>query len=135
MSCEQKSEGNQTEFEFFQQMQANRFVTSCCGPVVEIGFNSDNLSWFSNALEELGLSPDYLDFYDPSVLDSSHMSLTMCSKHWIEHCTAVSGIADKVKNTNWMHLAYYTFRVVCLSNNWDYKEVLNYSKNITSAKS
>jgi hypothetical protein len=134
MSCAQTVESRQTEFEFFQQMLENKPVTRCCGPLVEIGFTRSSLLLFNEALTEIGLKNDYLDFYDPHVLDSSHMSFTMCSRHWAEHCTSTYAIGEKLDNRLWKDLSFYIFRVFCLTNEWDYKEIVNYFKNIISAK-
>jgi hypothetical protein len=128
MSCISKLDGGQSEFEFFQQITQNPAVTTCCGPVIKLGFDGPAMTTFSNAMNALGLSEDYLDLFDHEVLDSVHLALSMCAKHWIRHAQAISTIATHTENTQWQEFAYYVFRLTCQVNNWDYKEILNFAK-------
>jgi hypothetical protein len=123
----------QSEFEFFRQLTENPDIMDCCGPIVRIGFTEDSIHVISLALAALDLSIDYLDMFDFQMLDSTK-SYAMCSKHWIEHAKKFGSIAVHVNDGLLAQLAYYIFRVVCLSNNWDYKEVLNYTKTASNIK-
>lgn len=128
MSCISKIGDRQSEFEFFQQVIHNPAVTTCCGPVVKLGFDSRAMSMFSSAMDSLGLSEDYLDLFAHEVLDSVHLAMSMCAKHWIRHAQAISTIATHQNNTEWQEFAYYIFRLTCKVNDWDYKEILNFAK-------
>jgi len=134
MSCQETTEGRQTEYEFFQQLLANKKIIDCAGPLTRIGFTSPALAALQVALLKIGLTQEYLDNYLPQVLDSAHMSLEMCPKHWIQHAQGLGTLGAQHDNDTWEQLAYYIFRVVCLSNSWDYKEILNYTKSVKSIK-
>jgi hypothetical protein len=128
MSCISDIEGRQSEFEFFQQNTQNPAVTTCCGPIVKLGFDKVAMSIFAAAMDSLGMSEDYLDLFDHEVLDSIHLTMTMCAKHWIRHAQAVSTIATHTENQEWQEFAYYIFRLTCQICGWDYKEILNFAK-------
>lgn len=135
MSCQSNAEDNQSEFNFFQQMLKHSEVHECCGPLTTIGFTRGSLSSFQKALDLIGLQQNYLDNYDPQVLDSTHMSLTMCPKHWIMHSRGVGKLALEINDESLGQLAYFIYRYTCLTNQWDYKEIINYAKSVSSAKS
>jgi hypothetical protein len=133
VSCQDTTQGRQTEFDYFQQLLSSS-NNKCCGPLTRIGFTAPTLSAANKALAQLNIGSDYLDNYSPEVLDSAHMSLEMCPKHWIEHARILGNLALKHEDELWSQLAYYVFRVVCLSNSWDYKEILNYTKSVINSK-
>lgn len=126
MSCQTSAEGVQTEFEFFQQLTDHPDVLICCGPLTQIGFTGYSVTTFAKALVQIGCSSDYLDLFDHEVLDSGHLSYIMCAKHWIRHSQGVAKISHAAGNPEWEQLAYYIFRVTCMANEWDYKEIVNY---------
>lgn len=126
MSCQASTKGAQTEFEFFQQLTDYPDAIICCGPLTQIGFTGHSVTAFAKALERIGCSPDYLDLFDHEVLDSGHLSYIMCAKHWIKHSQGVAKISHTANNSEWEQLAYYIFRVTCMVNEWDYKEIVNY---------
>lgn len=130
MGCHNSGQPGQTEFDFFQELQKSPEILICAGPLTQIGMTGIALTEMKRALVRVGCSDDYLDLYDHEVLDSGHMSLTMCAKHWIHHAKGIGTIAAEVNNDTWEQLAYYIFRVTCLSNEWDYKEILNYVKTV-----
>ncbi len=134
MACQGEGLEKQTEFEFFQQLQRNPDVLICAGPLTQIGFVTPALTEMTQALVRIGCSQDYLDLYEQEVLDSGHMSLKMCAKHWVHHAKGIGTIAVELNNDTWEQLAYFIFRVTCLTNDWDYKEVLNFVKTIESSK-
>lgn len=126
MGCQISVEAGQTEFEFFQQIREYPDVLICCGPLTQMGFTNYSAKSFAKALVEIGCSPDYLDLFDHEVLDSGHLSYIMCAKHWITHSQGVAKISHSTGNDDWEQLAYYIFRVTCMTNEWDYKELVNY---------
>jgi hypothetical protein len=134
MTCQSTVEGRQSEFDFFRQMIETPEMFECCGPLTTIGFTRPSMSTFHSAIAKMGLVEGHLDSYDPKMLDSSHMSLTMCPKHWILHARGVGKLAEDEDSEILAHLAYYLFRVTCLTNEWDYKEILNYAKTAGSIK-
>ncbi len=134
MTCLSTTIGNQTEFEFFQQLRSNHDTPSCCGPLTTIGFTKPSMAVVHRSMERIGLPDGYLDNYSPELLDSSHMSLTMCPKHWILHARGIGKLAENTDDDVLHQLAYYIFRLVCLTNNWDYKEILNYASSVGTSK-
>ena len=126
--------GKQTEFEFFQDLKEHPEVIMCAGPVTQIGFTGPTLTEFNRALHRLGVSEDYLDLYEHEVLDSGHMSIYMCAKHWFHHAQGVGTIAAEVNNSDWEQIGYHLFRVTCMTNGWDYKEVLNFIQTASSLR-
>lgn len=132
MGCQHTVKNRQTEFEFYQHMQLFNDVMHCSGPITQIGFTRYSYSAFMKALIDIGLSEGYLENYDPEFLDSDTLSLSMCVKHWIFHSRGISTIAETTKNAELDQLAYYMFRYSCLSNDWDYKEIVNYAHNAGS---
>lgn len=134
MSCLDVAEKGQSEFDFFQQLTYSKEVYQCAGPITRIGFTAPALKEVQKLIDDIGLDSNYLDRYDPEVLDSAHLSLAMCPKHWMQHSLAMATKAEQENNDLWEQLAYYVFRVVCLSNEWDYKEVLNYTKTASTLK-
>lgn len=131
MSCEVTCAETQTEFEFFQQM-INSDSQACCGPITLIGFTSSSLTSVIQGLIRQGVPLDYLDNYRSQVLDSSHIGFAMCSKHWVS-ITSKLGVAGAESNNDiWLQLSFYMFRVLCLTNGWDHKEIINYLKTFRS---
>jgi hypothetical protein len=132
MSCQHTVKGKQTEFEFYQHMQLFPDVGDCSGPVTIMGFTRYSYKAFRLALDRIGLSENYLEHYDPQPFDLDTLSLSMCVKHWIFHARGISTIGDHDNNEEWQQLAYYMFRYCCLSNEWDYKEIVNYAHSAGS---
>ena len=134
MTCQSTTTGRQTEFEFFQQLRQNHETVLCCGPLTEIGFTKPSMAVIHKSMADIGLPEGYLDNYSPELLDSSHMSLTMCPKHWILHARGIGKLAEQTDDDVLHQLAYYIFRLVCLTNDWDYKEILNYASSVGTSK-
>lgn len=130
MVCQSTVSEDQSEFEFFQQLFSNKDNTNCCGPRVRMGFGGHSLSLLTSSLLAAGYGIDYLDNCDPLVLDSSHLSFIHCSRHWIGVVRDIGSIAVKSENDLWMQLSFYVFRVLCLTNSWDHKELMNYLKTL-----
>lgn len=126
MSCTQTVGSDQSEFDFFLQLKDRRDMHLCCGPIIPVGFGPSVMRIFRTALIVMGSSADYLDRYDPVMLDSSDICLTMCSRHWIQHVDALKIGGKETENAEWDDLAFYIFKVVCLVNAWDGKELSNY---------
>lgn len=134
MSCQETIE-RQNEFEFFQQLLEHMSAPECCGPVNRIGFTQSSLIALAVGIRQLGLDEDeFLAQFEPVKIDSGTESFAMCSKHWIVFSKYIGTEAVKIKNEALGQLAYYIFRVVCLNNDWDYKEVLNYIKTANDIK-
>lgn len=129
MTCQKTVEGRQAEFAFFQQMVDRMETELCCGPLTTIGFSKISMEYMHKAMQTIGLAEGYLDNYEPTLLDSTHMSLTMCPKHWIMHSRGISKLAEDTNSDSLRQLAYSMFRYTCLTNEWDYKEILNYAKS------
>lgn len=133
MSCTTNTP-NQTEFEFFQELTAHPQLEICCGPVTMLGFTPDVFLLFQQIMCEVGMQDTYLDRYDRRVVDFGLEALTMCAKHWVEHSKVIGTKAFEVTNEYYAELAYSTFRLVCINNEWDYREVLNYTKTANSLR-
>lgn len=134
MTCQDSVNGRQTEFEFSQQVRHNDRTEQCCGPLTTIGFTRNSMGFMHEAMSSIGMPEGYLDRYDPKMLDSTHMSLTMCPKHWMLHSKAISKLAEQIDSDALHQLAYFMFRYTCLSNDWDYKEIVNYASSIGASK-
>lgn len=134
MTCQSTILDRQTEFDFFQQLIENHETINCCGPLTPLGFTRTSMAVIHKSMAKIGLPVGYLDNYSPEVLDSSHMSLTMCPKHWILHARGIGKLAEQTEDDVLHQLAYYIFRLVCLTNEWDYKEILNYASSVGSSR-
>jgi hypothetical protein len=113
-------------------MQLFPDVYDCAGPVTQIGLTRYSYKAFRSALDLIGLSDDYLEHYDPEPLDIDTLCLSMCVKHWLFHARGISTIAETTDNEEWNQLAYFMVRYSCLSNEWDYKEIVNYAHSAGS---
>lgn len=130
MSCQGSGKPDATEFDFFQQMLKYPDILICCGPLTQIGFTGPSLLEFRNALMAAGCSEDYLDLYEHEVLDSGYMSVKMCAKHWIEHARSAGAAGIAHSNPAWETIASHIFKVTSLTNDWDFKEILNFVKTV-----
>lgn len=130
MTCHSTVVGRQTEFEFYQQLRHNHETVECCGPLTTMGFTRTSMQAMQGAMAKIGLPEGYLDRYNPEVLDSAHMSLTMCPKHWILHARGIGTLGEQTDNDALNQLAYFIFRFTCMTNDWDYKEILNYASSV-----
>lgn len=128
MKC-QGSE-SQTEFEFFQSLVQGPEVEVCCGPMTEIGFTDYSFICLEAALAAATRSISYLDNFDQRVLDSDLSSVSMCAKHWLIHAAGILSISRNYKNIDWTRLALSIPSVVCQTNAWDEKEILNYFNTV-----
>jgi hypothetical protein len=128
MCCLITCESEQSEFEFFQQL--NNLQSNCAGPLTIIAFTQASLAAITSALLKSGQGLGYLDSYQHEVLDSSHSSFIMCAKHWIETTQKIGKVGVEFNNEIWLQLSFYIFRVLCLTNDWDYKEIVNYLKTL-----
>jgi hypothetical protein len=128
MSCKISTEGRQTEFEFYQQMMNTPDGTHCCGPKLAIGLTRDSMKSFLDFLvqHKLTIGTEYLDKFDPVVIDSQHLSLTMCARHWFQHADLLGNAGEVYDTDAWDHLSFFIFRVTCIMNSWDTKEITNY---------
>jgi hypothetical protein len=134
MPCKVSTEEGQSEYEFFQQELNHPHTDYCCGPLIPLGFVNPALSHFFHALMALGADYDYLDNFELALIDSKIVLVTMCSRHWFKHSGAIGTLAEKQNNGDWMEISYYIFKLVCLTNNWDYKEMTNYIQTLNSLR-
>jgi len=133
MVCQKTVEG-QSEFGFFQQITSEPNVLVCGGPLTFIAFTRYSLDIFVEALDELKVAEDHLDFFAHQVIDSEHMAIEMCARHWLQHSTTVGTLAIAAKNESWSKLAYHILRIMCKANNWDYKEIINYGSTVSKIR-
>ncbi len=123
--------GSQTEFEFFQQLSRDIDNNTCAGPKTCIGFTLPSLDLIKVLFFQTTSDPDFIDTLNPTMLDSSCVVLSMCAKHWIIKALEFSIISEKFEGTELItELSFFIFKLTCLSNDWDYKEVTNYTKNL-----
>ena len=130
MSCQMTVHDSQTEFEFFQQL-IQSYPSDCCGLLTTLEFTPQIYALLELTLTKMGMQGEYLDRYDPVMLDSFNLRLTMCPKHWIQHAQAIGSYALGIDRVELQRLALSIFRHTCTINNWDYKEILNYSKTVS----
>lgn len=128
MTCVPPKNSNQSEFEFFQNLVASNNPSDCVGPVTEIVISQTYLIKAMSTLVQQGIDITYLDKNPSTVLDSSHAGLIHCSRHWIKFIKDIGKIAAEQNDKILFQLSFYMLRVLCLSNLWDYKELLNYLK-------
>lgn len=126
MSCIDTVEGKQTEFDFYRQLMASNEATQCCGHKVSISFSRPVMTSFLQFIISSGKHPDYLDRFEPVMIGSSHMSLTMCARHWLQHSDLLHTASHVADRDDWNDLSYYIFKVTCSLNDWDAKELSNY---------
>lgn len=129
MSCVLPENSNQSEFDFFQNLVTHKDISGCVGPAVEITMSQVYLIKAMTSLVHNGIDITYLDKNPSAVLDSSHAGLIHCSKHWIRFIKDVGKIATEKNDKLLLQLSFYMLRVLCLSNSWDHKELLNYLKS------
>ncbi len=123
--------GHQTEFEFFQQLSKNIDDTTCAGPKTCIGFTLPSLELMKVLFFHTTSDPDFIDTLNPTMLDSSCVVLSMCAKHWIIKALEFNLVGEKLEDTDLVtEVSFFIYKLTCLSNNWDYKEVTNYTKNL-----
>jgi hypothetical protein len=115
------------EFEFYQSLSNNPDKLSCAGPKTPIGFTQDSLEFLIEVLDRLH---DNVDTFEPQMLDSSCTVLQMCAKHWILKTEELVKHAYPEDADLVFQLKLFIFNIVCLANEWDFKEILNYTKNI-----
>ncbi len=126
MSCVSTVGTKQTEFEFYQQLMNIQDSSQCCGPKYHLVLSKLNVSQLAELLEVVGVSVDYLDTFDPEVLDSQYLSLTMCARHWLQIQDLLHEGSHQTGNDSWNDLSFYIFKMTCLLNGWDSKEMQNY---------
>ncbi len=123
--------GSQTEFEFFQQLSRDVGTITCSGPKTCIGFTLPSLELMKILFLQTTSDPDFIDTLNPTMLDSSCVVLSMCAKHWIIKALEFSAIGDTFEDPDLINeISFFIFKITCLSNDWDYKEVTNYTKNL-----
>lgn len=127
MSCS-TTDKEQSEFEYFQQSLKAKQPEQCVGILTQLTFTPEAYSSFNLACKTIPMDGDYLDRYDPIMLDSSHIQLTMCSKHWILHAKTFAAMGERFNSAPWKLLALHMFKAVCFLNNWDHKELFNFIK-------
>jgi hypothetical protein len=130
MPCIETVESGQKEYEFFVQMAKQSEIELCSGPVTTLGFTGPALKCFLTTLDELGMGEGYLDAFNVEVVDSELVSVQMCPKHWILHSRAIGALALSRDDDDFGQLAYYMFRLTCMANQWDHKEIANYLKTV-----
>lgn len=128
MPCIYTAEEGQSEFDFFIQLKANPALTSCCGPIVVLGFTGNALDSLQEAILTMDLPEDYLDTFNATLLDSEVLLVSMCSRHWMKHSEAIATLGVNYKVEPWVEIAYYIYTYLCITNKWDYKEVANYTR-------
>ena len=126
MSCVTSIEGNQTEFEFYQQLMRSADSDACCGPKLDIRFSNQGINSLSQLLTVAQLSPRHLDSLKPVMLDSKGLRLTQCSRHWLQLEDLLHKASHWRGREDWNQLSHYIFKLVCLMNGWDEKEIINY---------
>ena len=129
MTCLKTVDGKQTEFEFYRQMVDSPNAQTCCGPNISIGFSRPLISLWKDLLEITGRSLKYLDSFQPLVLDSNHIALTMCARHWLQYSSIFQEAGQELNRDSWIDLAHYLFHITCLMASWDSKELTNYLGN------
>lgn len=134
MPCRETTEEKQSEFEFFQQLTTFPDPKICCGPKVLLGFAGPALNRLHEVVAALGLDSNYLDTYEATLLESGVLLITMCSRHWMKHSEAITTAAIYAENDSWVGLAYYIYTFMCTINQWDYKEITNYTKTANFLK-
>jgi len=133
MVCSKTVE-QQSEFDFFQQIASKANTTECGGPITPMAFTRPSLDAFVEALDNLNLREDHLDFFAHQVIDSEHLGIEMCARHWLQHSTSIGTMAISIDNKAWSKLAYHLFRTLCNSNGWDYKEIINYASTVNTLR-
>jgi hypothetical protein len=126
MPCTATVEGRQTEFEFYQQLTNFKDGKTCCGPKVGIVFDRLGISVLVRLFAELGMGTNYLDNFDPVVLDSRNLRLSMCSRHWLQMSDVLHRLSHQMRCMDLNDMAFYMHKTACLLNGWDEKELVNY---------
>lgn len=126
MSCISTVEGRQTEFAFYQQLISTPDADSCCGPLSHIVFDDRSVRGLFVVAGVANLGEDYLDRFDPVVLDSCNLRLTMCARHWLQHVDVLHQASHTYHRHDWEDLAFYMYKATILLNGWDEKELSNY---------
>ena len=126
MNCIEVYDSNHSEFEFFQELLKAKNTDACVGNIVSISISAPYHSLLFMGLELAGKKSDYIDITDSEMLDSSHLNLKFCCRHWISLIEdAGSSLAHDDLS---MQLLFYLYRVLTVHNHWDYKELVNYLK-------
>ena len=129
MPCRSKVT-KQTEFDFFQQLKGVSALNQCCGPITTLGFTPNTMIVFARALEQLKVPDNYLDVFEHTVVDSTHILINMCARHWIRHAVTLGELGQSDKNEDLVDLAEMIYQYTCVTNEWDYKEILNYMSTL-----
>jgi hypothetical protein len=130
MPCTKTVEADQKEYDFFLQLVESSDIGICVGPITTLGFTGPALQCLMTTLDELGMEEGYLDAFNVEVVDSELVAVEMCPKHWILHSRAIGALALSRENDDFGQLAYYMFRLTCMGNSWDHKEITNYLKTV-----
>ena len=126
MSCLRTVEGRQTEFEFFRQMIEKPDGDACCGPITHVVFDKISTQSLFILFGSMNQDENYLDKFDFKVLDSNNIRLTMCARHWLQHVDILHKASHAYHRHDWNDIAFYVYKVTCLLNAWDEKELSNY---------
>lgn len=126
MGCLRTVEGRQTEFEFYRQLLDSPRSESCCGPVTHVVFDRLSAQSLLVVFGAAGMHEHYLDRFDPQVLDSRNLRLTMCARHWLQHVDILHKASHTYHRHDWEDIAFYMYKATCLLNAWDDKELSNY---------
>jgi hypothetical protein len=132
MPC-QPGVAKQSEYEYFTEILSKPDMLKCAGPLTPIGFVDPALSQLHEVLIKLELGVEFLDNFQTVLLESNIFVVNMCAKHWFKHSQAIATAADSFQRPEWIELATLIFKMTCVANNWDYKEIYNYT--ITSIRS
>jgi hypothetical protein len=131
--CHSAADEGQSEFAFFQQLVTSTDVNDCCGQLNTLAFTGHALNTLSQALLSGGIEMD-LDSIDHQVLDSGYLGISMCSKHWLMHIHLAGKQGINSKNEYWVQLTTYLYRLICVSNKWDHKDLTNYLKSYSDLR-
>jgi hypothetical protein len=126
MSCVHSIEGRQTEFEFYCQLVASPDSETCCGPVTHVVFDRTSMQSMFILFGAMNKNEGYLDRFDPQVLDSRNLRLTMCARHWLQHADILHKFSHTYHRHDWEEIAFYINKATHLLNAWDEKELSNY---------
>lgn len=126
MGCIRTIEGRQTEFDFFCQLTAEPNAATCCGPVTHVVFDKLSIQNLFIMFGAANLDDSYIDRFDPKVLDSRNLRLTMCARHWLQHVDLMHRASHNYHRHDWEDMAFYVYKSTILLNGWDEKELQNY---------
>lgn len=133
MPCQPPEKEIQSEFEFFESLSKSTDL-ACCGPVTPIAFIDPAKQQFLNLISHLDVDEDYLDSFSSILLESGMLVIFMCARHWLKHSQIIATVAHAHDSEELKQLAYLVYRFTCTSNNWDYKEISNYTSVSISSK-